>query len=441
MTIGFNMAALDSFNRAISDNDNIVVNVDRDNKDHIKQNGTYKTLGLFKWGRTAAVRTANNEVRTQLLKSLGAAFGLNGMTARTDGKIQFSQEFINDLKSRLGADLKIDDFGIGRDGLVSSGKPLTVRRIRVIIDKVVASQDVFDVNVYKRKLGKVMNEMKKFDGSSELRGLKDAAKCLSFLEKLGENPLIREDPNYDYLKEFSSEEEQENLIRFQYYDVEQQKYVPMKSIDDLQRHLGKKEVLGLASHLENQAFRPQKYVDGFENGPEKAEKYVKDLVSSYAKVMVDLRDHCKKTGKQREFMTLINNPGICLEDHLKKATEFSQEVHVSELSDAEVDEIQDLNRIADSGADKPLHDCIFAELNALFSDPKAEQGDDWDAYAARVKKNLCGQKHPITEAFTNEKGRIDFRPVMHNGKPVVREITAADLDKIGPKIYDSILEG
>ena len=438
---GFNMAALDSFSKAICDNDNIVVSVDRNNKDNIKQNGTYKSPGFFKWRRTSAVRTANNAVRTQLLKSLGDAFGLKGMTARTDGKIQFSREFINDLQNRLGADLKLADFGIGRDGLVSSGKPLTVRRIKAIIDKVVISQDIFDVNVYKRKMGKVMDEMKKFDGSSDLSGLKHAAKCLSFLEKLGENPLIREDPNYDYLKEFGTEEEQEKLVRFQYYDVEQQKYVPMKRIDDLQHNLGKKEVLGLASHPENQPFRPQKYVDGSENGPEKAEKYVKDLVSSYAKVMVDLHDHCKKTGKQREFMTLINNPGICLEDHLKKATEFSQEVHVSELSDAEVDQIQDLNRIADTGANEPLHKCIFAELNALFSDPKAEQGDDWEAYAARVKKNLCGQKRPITEAFTNEKGRIDFRPVMENGKPVVREITAADLDKIGPKIYDSILEG
>lgn len=235
-----------------------------------------------------------------------------------------------------------------------------------------------------------------------------------------------------------SEEDKENLARFQYYDVEQQKYVPMKRIDDLGTHLH--EQLGIPLHLDNQTFRSQEFVNGSKNGPDKAENYVRNLLGSYVKVMADLHDYCKKTGKQREFMTLINNPGGCLEAHLKNAMDLSKNIHVSELSDAEVDEIQDLNRIADTGANEPLHKCIFAELEAIFKDRNAEQGDDWDAYAARVKKNLCGKKHPITEAFINEKGRIDFRPVMHNGKPVVREITEADLDKIGPKAYE-VIEG
>ncbi len=437
----FNMAALDSFNKAICDNENAIVNVDRNNNDRIRQNGTFKSGNIFRWMRSPATKAANNEVRTQLLKSLGEAFGLNGMTTRSDGKVRFSQEFITDLRNRLGADLKIEDFGISRDGLVTSGKPLTVRRIRDIIDNAAASQKVFDVNVYKRKLDKVMSEMKSFDSTSSLGGLKDAGQCLSFLEKLGSNSLVREDPNYEYLYEASNDdEEREKLVRFQYYDVDKQEYVPMKTIEDLAYHLNHKDRLGMPVHLENQPFRPNKYTDDSKFDENALNKYIMNCVTNYIQFMVDLHDDCKKAGKLHEYTVKMNHPGGCMEQRIKNATDFKQELHVTELSDNEVDQVREMQRIADTGSAEPLHKCIFAELNAIITDPNAEQGDDWAAYADRIKKNLCGQKHPITEYFVNDEGKADFRPVMQNGKPLVREITAEDLDIIGPKIYESIYE-
>lgn len=40
------------------------------------------------------------------------------------------------LEKLLGKELKRGDFGIGSDGTVTSGKPLTARRIRAIINKI-----------------------------------------------------------------------------------------------------------------------------------------------------------------------------------------------------------------------------------------------------------------------------------------------------------------
>ncbi|WP_406037976.1 hypothetical protein [Succinimonas sp.] len=457
----FNMAALDSFNRAISDNDNAIVNVDRENNNRLKYNGTFRSANIFRWMRSPATKAANNEVRTQLLKSLGEAYGLNGMTTRSDGKVKFSQDFINDLRNRLGAELKIEDFGINRDGLVTSGRPLTVRRIKEIIAKASGpdlnvrtdsnvntsasnliintassgSESDFDINSYKNKLNEAFKKM------GDLNGITGAQQCLSFLEKLGSNPLVREDPDYDFLCVTSNdEEEREKLVRFQYYDVNQQKYVPMKRIDDLANYLNDKDTLGMPIHLESQPFRPQNYKEGDKHGPEAMEKYVKHHITEYVRLVADLYYDCKKAGKLNDYESKMRYPGGCLEARLTNASEFKEKLGVTELSDNEVDNVRDMQRLADTGEKVPLHNCIFAELNAIISDPNAEQGDDWNAYADRVKKNLCGKKHPITEIYVNEQGQTAYRPVMQNGKPLVREITAQDLDEIGPKIYESIYE-
>ena len=95
-----------------------------------------KSAGLYTgiWSsrsRTAAQKAANNAVRTELLKSLGQAFRLSGMK-EDGGKVRFSKDFMDKLESYLGAAFKREDFGIGADGTVSSGKPLTQRRILAV---------------------------------------------------------------------------------------------------------------------------------------------------------------------------------------------------------------------------------------------------------------------------------------------------------------------
>ena len=89
-------------------------------------------LGSFLWKpfRSKETEKRNNAVRTELLKALGQAFNLDGVTEQ-GGKTTFSDEFMDRLSDLLGPAFKRDDFGI-KDGAVASGKPLTQRRITSI---------------------------------------------------------------------------------------------------------------------------------------------------------------------------------------------------------------------------------------------------------------------------------------------------------------------
>ncbi len=130
-----NMSALDSFSKLVLQDENAVLHRDSQTSE-IKQYGTFNKYNLFRFMRNSSDRTANNEIRTQLLKSLGDAYGLSGAQVHTDGKISFSADFMKQLESRLGGTIKANDFKIGSDGMVNSGKPLTARRLTAILNKV-----------------------------------------------------------------------------------------------------------------------------------------------------------------------------------------------------------------------------------------------------------------------------------------------------------------
>ncbi|MBR5733997.1 MAG: hypothetical protein IKX79_00460, partial [Desulfovibrionaceae bacterium] len=99
----------------------------------IKQNGTYSGA-LSALTRSDTERAENNRVRTELLRALGNAFGLSGMSEE-EGTVTFSKDFMDRLEKLLGSDFKRDDFKMDAQGNVSSGRPLTARRIKAIIAK------------------------------------------------------------------------------------------------------------------------------------------------------------------------------------------------------------------------------------------------------------------------------------------------------------------
>lgn len=130
-----NMSALDSFSKLVLQDENAVLHRDSQTSE-IKQYGTFNKYNIFRFMRNSSDRTANNEIRAQLLKSLGDAYGLSGAQVHADGKISFSADFMKQLESRLGGTIKAHDFKIGSDGMVNSGKPLTARRLTAILNKV-----------------------------------------------------------------------------------------------------------------------------------------------------------------------------------------------------------------------------------------------------------------------------------------------------------------
>ena len=130
---GIDTSALSKFQNINFGNDDSIAQLNND-ENEIASSGTHHKLGhVF---REDTDRAENNRIRTELLKSLGQAFGLSGVSEK-DGVVTFSRDFMDKLEALLGKDiLHRDSFGIdGEEGTVSSGKPLTQRRLTAIIDK------------------------------------------------------------------------------------------------------------------------------------------------------------------------------------------------------------------------------------------------------------------------------------------------------------------
>ena len=128
MTIQFDASKATMFRNVDFGNENAIANLD--GKDGVKANGRFTLFGKF--SRTDEQRADNNAVRTALLKALGQAFGLSGMTTE-GGTVKFSRDFMGRLEQILGSKVfKRGDFEVGADGVVKSGKPLTQRRITAL---------------------------------------------------------------------------------------------------------------------------------------------------------------------------------------------------------------------------------------------------------------------------------------------------------------------
>ena len=127
-----NLSALNMFRSATNWDNKGVANLDH--KYAVLNDHVYGGW-LSSIGRDDDEKEANNKVRAELLRSLGLAFKLKGMSEDGDGRLRFSTGFMDRLGQLLGKSLKRGDFGIDNDGYVASGCPLTARRIKFILAK------------------------------------------------------------------------------------------------------------------------------------------------------------------------------------------------------------------------------------------------------------------------------------------------------------------
>ena len=150
MAILFNPQALSRFANVNFGKDKSIVNLGADKETLVKNN----ELGCFLWKpfRSEENEAKNNAVRTELLKALGQAFEINGVTEH-GGQTLFSSAFMDRLEEILGPAFKRGDFGI-KDGVVDSGKPLTQRRIQAIVKAARAKGDAaaYDGTTYLAKV-------------------------------------------------------------------------------------------------------------------------------------------------------------------------------------------------------------------------------------------------------------------------------------------------
>ena len=150
MAIQFNLNALSRFSNVNFGDNDAIANLGEGNG--LVQN---EKLGfiLTRKFRSSTAEKQNNAVRTELLKALGKAFGLNDGVAVNNGKTTFTDQFMSRLEEILGPAFKRGDFGI-KNGVVDSGKPLTQRRIQAIVKAARAKGDAaaYDGTTYLAKV-------------------------------------------------------------------------------------------------------------------------------------------------------------------------------------------------------------------------------------------------------------------------------------------------
>ena len=176
--------ALNTFKNVDLGNDNAIVNINDDKQ--LTSDSTFSKAKIFRFLRSSTTQANNNQIRTELLKSLGKAFGLEqGIGTGPKGEVTFSREFMDRLEKILGPAFKRSDFGVPAEGgAVKSGKPLTQRRINLIMTQAAAfeSKD-FSIASYKNKLSVIMKDL----GMPDTVGMKKTDLDVKFKD----NPVDR----------------------------------------------------------------------------------------------------------------------------------------------------------------------------------------------------------------------------------------------------------
>lgn len=438
MALELNSAALNVYRNAAFEDVKTIINNDGNG---IKANGVY-TGALSALSRSSEEKAANNAARCELLKSLGRAFNIKGMTEE-NGKVTFSKEFMARLEKILGADFKRGDFGINAKGEVASGKPLTMRRVQAIVKKAdLVGNGSFSLSVYEEKLSLIKQTLgySKFSAEEfkaaaknnpQVRAFLIASNIVDFL-KFEADKTIELNPEYEFAMECG---EEYKGAKWQYFDRTANESKPVTDMNDYDCYLQSR--IGVVMHFENAGFN--------RTNPEtisKLKNYITGMAQLYLKRVVDNYFDAKDEGKVDLYLDHINkNPGVCLEDRCGRLEEFAG-MHLVKIDEMDIAAAAEAKRVADTAlnggkpveAERLVYD-VIEELGK--TDQNLAQSDDWNDFSEGAKARLVGKHATITTPEVKDDGYV-FNPVMEDGKPLVRALTAEDIDRIGPACLANI---
>ena len=430
MPIEFNAAALNAFRNAQFQNENTVTNLDGK---ELKASGTFHGGNIFRTiGRSGDEKRANNEIRTELLRALGQAFGIDGMEEK-NGKVTFSKDFMVRLKEILGDDvLKSGDFQLNGDGAVTSGRPLTQRRITAIMNKAaIVGRGEFNVKDYEAKLTAIKKDLAMLNTDSGFNTafvdyFKFVEQSLNFLKNDIDNLVIE---NEVWAVNDLLEGDNTNVPRYliNQTDPKTGKKIPLMNRGDLRDFLGTNMVKGLF-HTEQYPNIPARI-----DTPEAKKAlmdYIRTTTETFVQGAIDLYLDAKEAGMVPQLITQWNEaPAACMDAKAEEPNKLREELGL--LTDAQLD----VKFATTHTNTTKLDDCLYQEINVAKEKRKVRkmpEAKGWNDIAAAVKKTLVGEKRPIVTL--DENGGLV--PLMENGQQVVREVTAEDIDKIGPACCD-----
>ncbi|MBP5243529.1 MAG: hypothetical protein J6Z28_02275, partial [Succinivibrio sp.] len=339
--------ALNTFKNVDLGNDNAIVNINDDKQ--LTSDSTFSKAKIFRFLRSSTTQANNNQIRTELLKSLGKAFGLEqGIGTGPKGEVTFSREFMDRLEKILGPAFKRSDFGVPAEGgAVKSGKPLTQRRINLIMTQAAAfeSKD-FSIASYKNKLSVIMKDLGmpdtvgmkktdldvKFKDNPVARIFADIQRSLDFLENELDTAIKNDEGFEFYLETAANEEERETIInntdkKFLMKDPNSGEYIKYSNVEGsgfrdaiLWPKLG-----GELIHTERAKFRPETSTD-----IKPLKDYIANTIKAFVKNGIDCYMEAKMSGKMNQFVDHVTHKvGACMEDKGKNFIEFRQK-HLEE---------------------------------------------------------------------------------------------------------------
>ncbi len=156
--------------------------------------------------------------------------------------------------------------------------------------------------------------------------------------------------------------------------------------------------------------------------------YFDRVLKSYVTTAIDLFIESEQIGKLDKFIRALTDYAICIEAKTEALIQF----RLQEIPSEE-------GPVATYDRDQPLDQCIGRIIDAMIkAKPELMESETFEDFADRVKEELVGQVHPLSEPH-NGPGGLQFRPVLDkSGKPVVRTISAQDIDNIGQACIDVI---
>ena len=424
-------------------NENTIVNVNGDGG-LVANRKTFSSANIFRWMRSSETKAANNEVRTALLRSLGEAFGIEGMTVGNDGKTRFSNSFMDQLEKLLGADFKRSDFGVGRDGVVTSGKPLTERRISaIVIRALVVGKGPFDLNAYQKKVDAMERTAAKAKvPADELKAIHRRVlrlnKVLEFFKNGGLDALIEEndfyDPDYDPDNDPNYDPRHDEMRCYPYVFHKGDTLVPLKNKDELGLFIQKKyadDVNGnFILHLDNVKATAMNRVpqdsEREANFLELARTYIHSQLQTYVKASVDMFYNTLGTKVGHDLARQVfNTTAICVEAQTMETVDFQADRGLFEKD--EVGTAKDAApvtlAVADHDAKTDLLECLAREAQTLEkTNPDKDKELGWDDYRPVFVKNLVGLVRPVQ--------------IEANGPVETREVTEADIDALRDRLNE-----
>ena len=333
MAIMFNPQALNAFAKVDFGDKNAIANLG--NNGSLVQKDK---LGCFLWKpfRSEENEAKNNAVRTELLKALGQAFEINGVTEH-GGQTLFSSAFMDRLEEILGPEVfKREDFGL-EGGEVASGKPLTQRRITAIVKAACAkSESGYDATAYSAKADAIADAFKGRDPNAlstrTAQRYVDAMKrTIDWLENdlEGFDAAVPGIGNLEKVKTFVYKR-----TRLFIYP------------DDIRSFLAQVEAAKRQDRPENEDEQNQIInIDNLPKNDEATEErraniktYIIDRLQTMVKESIDICLKAIAAGKADEVMEIVNNGYDILKCTLRDLQEFRRTQLINEIP-ADVNEI------------------------------------------------------------------------------------------------------